>query len=98
MEKLVRNGLVAVAVSYEYGGGWSTWNSVNPLDKRFNALFDEGKHIEAAKLCEALDLGHSGGAATVELVWLEPGTEFRITEYDGWESLELASQTRWLRA
>lgn len=95
MERLVRNGLVAVAVSKGYGAGWSTWNDVNPLDARFNELFAEGKHVEAAELCERLRLGYSGGAASVELEWLEPGTLFRITEYDGYERLELQSETSW---
>lgn len=95
MERLIRDGLVAVAVSKGYGAGWSTWTSINPLDAQFNTLFAEGKHIEAAELCEALGLGYSGGAASVELEWVEPGTLFRITEYDGFERLERQSEITW---
>jgi len=98
MEKLVRNGLVAVAVSGGYGAGWSTWNNVNPMDARFNILFDEGKHEEAALLCEFLDLGYAGGAEDVRLEWIPVGTEFVITEYDGSESLETKEYHNWLTA
>jgi hypothetical protein len=98
MEKLVRNGLVAVAVSGGYGAGWSTWNNVNPMDARFNILFDEGKHEEAALLCESLDLGYAGGAEDVRLEWIPVGTEFVITEYDGSERLETKEYHNWLTA
>jgi hypothetical protein len=98
MEKLIRNGMVAVAVSRGYGAGWSTWNGVNPMDARFNTLFDEGKHKEAAELCEELVLGYTGGAKKVVIVWLPEGTKFRITEYDGAESIETVDEINWLTA
>ena len=46
MEKIVRDGMVAVAVSYGYGAGWSTWNDIDPMDARFNQLFLDGKADE----------------------------------------------------
>lgn len=95
MEKIVRDGKVAVAVSYGFGAGWSTWNQIDPMDARFNQLFLEGKWKEAAALCEVSDLGYGGGAEDVEIVWLPEGTEFIITEYDGSESLELKDESYW---
>ena len=95
MEKIVRDGKVAVAVSPGFGAGWSTWNSVSPMDARFNQLFLDGKHDEAAALCDELDLGYAGGARDVEIVWLPVGTEFIVTEYDGSEDLELKDETKW---
>ena len=98
MEKIVRDGKVAVAVSYGFGAGWSTWADVDPMDARFNQLFLDGKHNEAAALCDELDLGYSGGARDVEIVWVPVGTEFRITEYDGTESIEYKDETDWWMA
>lgn len=98
MEKIVRDGKVAVAVSYGFGAGWSTWNDVDPMDARFNQLFLDGKVDEAKALCDKLDLGYTGGAADVEIVWLPVGTEFIITEYDGSEGLELKDETPWRTA
>ena len=95
MEKIVRDGSVAVAVSYGFGAGWSTWCDVNPMDARFNQLFLDDKHDEVAALCDQLDLGYAGGARDVEIVWLPAGTEFRITEYDGAEGLELKDEIKW---
>ena len=52
MEKIVRDGKVAVAVSYGFGAGWSTWNEVNPMDARFNQLFLDGKIDEVVRICD----------------------------------------------
>lgn len=95
MEKIVRDDKVAVAVSYGFGAGWSTWNDVDPMDARFNQLFLDGKVAEAKALCDELDLGYAGGAEDVEIVWVPVGTEFRITEYDGSESIEYKDKTDW---
>ena len=98
MEKIVRDGKVAVAVSSGFGAGWSTWASVDPMDARFNELFLDGKHKEAGALCDELHLGYSGGARDVEIVWVPVGTKFRITEYDGSESIEYQDEISWSEA
>lgn len=95
MEKIVRHGKVAVAVSKGFGAGWSTWNRVNPMDARFNQLFLDDKYDKAVALCDKLELGYAGGASDVEIVWVPVGTEFQITEYDGSESIEYKNETDW---
>ena len=94
-EKLIKDGLVAVAVSGGYGAGWSTWNDVDPTDARFNVLFEKGDWKGAAALCEELDMGYAGGAEDVEIEWLPVGTEFVIDEYDGRESLMTEDDYDW---
>lgn len=98
MEKIVRDGMVAVAVSGGFGAGWSTWNEVSPMDARFNQLFLDGKFQEAAALCEQLELGYAGGADDVYIVWVPVGTRFVISEYDGAESLETIDDFDWMEA
>jgi hypothetical protein len=34
----------------------------------------------------------------LEIVWLDVGTEFRINEYDGSESVEVKEEMLWLTA
>jgi hypothetical protein len=88
MEKLIKDGKVAVAVSKGFGVGWSTWSDANPMDKRFNELILEGNLKEAEAL--AKDLGYySGGLEDCEIEWVEIGTRFEIKEYDGNESLRI---------
>lgn len=98
MEKIIRDGKVAVAVSYGYGGGWSTWTDVNPMDARFNKLFLHGEHGKAAELCHKLELGYAGGAKDVEIEWVKEGTEFVITEYDGNEDIMFKENSDWHKA
>lgn len=98
MEKIVRDGMVAVAVSGGFGAGWSTWTDIDPMDARFNQLFLDGKNKEAADLCDQLDLGYAGGARDVEIEWVPVGTEFIITEYDGAESLQTKDSFNWRKA
>ena len=98
MEKIVRDGMVAVAVSYGFGAGWSTWNDVDPMDARFNQLFIDGKVAEAESLCKELDLGYEGGADCVKIEWVPVGTKFVIDEYDGAESLTTMDDFKWRTA
>lgn len=98
MEKLYNEaGEVAVAVSFGFGAGWSSWTGVDPMDAKYNKLFLEGNVAEVVRLCEEAG-SYGGGAEDVSLVWVKPGTEFIITEYDGAESIEFKEETPWLKA
>ena len=98
MEKIVRDGMVAVAVSGGFGAGWSTWNSISPTDARFNQLFLDGNFDEVVRICDEEDLGYAGGAHDVDIVWVPVGTRFVINEYDGSESLRTIDDFRWNEA
>jgi len=88
MEKIIRDGCAAVAVSRGYGAGWSTWSNVNPMDAEFNQLFIDGKWDEAIKLADCK--GHyPGGIPSIHIEWVPVGERFEITEYDGAESLRI---------
>jgi hypothetical protein len=105
MNKVVRDGLVGVIVSPGYGAGWSTWIPDNP-----DILFDgvvidwilNGKRADQESQLEAyLESEYPDGyfsLGQLEVVWLPEGTQFRIDEYDGSETLVLASDQRWLTA
>ena len=98
MEKIIKDGMVAVAVSYGYGAGWSTWNSIDPMDARFNQLFLDGNIAEVERICDAEELGYAGGAEDVVIEWVPVGTEFIIHEYDGSESLQIKEEFNWSMA
>jgi hypothetical protein len=98
MEKIIRDGMVAVAVSPGYGAGWSTWNSISPMDARFNQLFLDGKVDEVVRICDDESLGYTGGAGNVEIRWVPVGTRFVINEYDGSESLMTIDDFGWIEA
>ena len=103
MEKVIKSGLVAVLISPEFGAGWSTWNHLKPeiiFDPVIVGMVEDGtdsKTIEA--YCEAkYPDGYFGGVTDLEIQWIPVGTQFRIHEYDGSETLELKDVLPWITA
>ena len=104
IEKLIRDGKVAVLVSPGFGAGWYSWNSVHYgdeliFDPVLAAYIDEGKMDEAKtyvtmRFPEAYD----GGVDDLVVHWVPVGTAFRIHEYDGSESIEIKEDLDWVIA
>lgn len=94
MEKVIRNGKVAVLVSGGFGAGWYSWNQ-NHKELLFHpklvALVEAGKQSEITEDWCLKELGISdiycGGAGDLDIEWLYEGTAFQIEEYDGSESI-----------
>ena len=100
MEKIIRDGKVAVAISPGFGAGWSTWCDVDPMDAKFNQLILDGKTEEIYAMAEESMKGddeyiYTGGLEDVEIVWVPVGTKFYIDEYDGSESLVTIDNFVW---
>lgn len=89
------DGRVAVLISPGFGAGWSTWAS--DANEQEAALFDSRlvdailKQMPIEEFCTFVSsLGYElymGGADSLIVVWLEPGTRFEVEEYDGSESI-----------
>jgi len=104
MEKVIKDGMVAVVFSPGYGAGWYTWNSTHygaelvfdPMivDMVLNNKKDELMTYLAMRYPEA----YIGGADDLAVKWLPVGSEFRIHEYDGNESIELKEEMDWITA
>jgi hypothetical protein len=102
MDKVIKDGRVAVLYSPGFGSGWYTWNQEFPelifspaivklvADEKFDELetYMELKYPEVFK----------GGMRDLEIEWIPVGTEFRIHEYDGAESIELKEELNWFTA
>lgn len=98
----------AVAVSPEYGAGWSTWNGFSPLDpvvnliiltlqdkgslEEFRALYD---YIEGDGATERARVT-AGSMKDLGIEWVHEDMPFRVLEYDGNEYIEYADQLDWL--
>ena len=103
MQKVVRDGRVAVLVSPGFGAGWFTWNRQCPeclFDPDMVAWVEGGKEgpmpdLEAKYGWEYF---YDGGADDLVVRWVPEGTQFRIDEYDGSESLIVASEEIWQTA
>lgn len=102
MKKVVRDGKVAVLYSPGFGAGWSTWNDVPELtfDPEIIALVEAGKRDEIGKhlLARGYEDFYAGGAEQLKIEWIPEGYRFKITEYDGSESIELQDSDDWITA
>ena len=102
MNKLIRNGQVAVIYSPEFGAGWSTWNPRHP-----GILFDpaivefvEKKQDEELQVYVTLKYPgiNDGGIMGLTIEWIPAGALFRVNEYDGAETIELRDRIKWIQA
>ena len=94
MEKVVRNGEVAVLYSPGFGAGWYSWNTDHKellFHPKIVELVEAGrqKEIDEEWLEENLGIKnvYCGGAYSLRIEWLPEGTHFDIHEYDGAESV-----------
>ena len=102
MEKLIKDGKVAVLVSPGFGAGWSTWNSENrealAFDKDIAQAVLDGNMALAAKIGEDRYEAYSGGVEDLVVEWVPQGAAFEIEEYDGSETLHVIGERRYMVA
>jgi hypothetical protein len=102
MDKIVRDGNVAVIYSPGFGAGWSTWNQQYP-----EMVFDpvivgylESRELDKISTYVAMRYpeAYVGGLTDLTIEWVPLGSEFRIDEYDGNESIEIKDKINWFTA
>jgi len=109
MDRLIRDGEVAVLYSPGYGAGWSTWCHENEqirlgmlFDPQIADLVDRGgpdwREKAEAVACIKYPDTHLRGLAELQVKWLPVGTQFRVLEYDGFEQVEIESEIEWITA
>ena len=111
MEKVIKDNKVAVLYSPGYGAGWSTWNDKPELvfdPVIVNMLLDAEDRPEQSeedledRIMVYLTLKYNdcyfGGVDTLTIKWVPIGSQFRITEYDGSETVEIRDSLNWLTA
>ena len=96
MNKLIKDGQVAVLVSRGYGGGWSSWGQ-NVFEPEIAQALLDGKYgDELSAIAKRLYPDeYVEGLDCLEVQWVPVGTRFRIEEYDGSETLWLEDQYTW---
>lgn len=102
MERLIRDGKVAVLVSPGFGAGWSTWNGGDEgaiFNRRLAlaVLGESGESKDVAAREEFPDFYH-GGVEDLVVEWVSEGEQFYIDEYDGSESLIYAGDQKYFSA
>jgi hypothetical protein len=100
MEKVEKNGFVAVLYSPGYGAGWSTWGDKNlAMDARIVKAFIDGGVPAVIEAVNAIyPNSYTGGADYLKIEWVKKGRAFTIDEYDGFESIAYADDTNYFVA
>jgi len=109
MNKVVRDGRVAVLYSPGYGAGWSSWargyNEEMVFDPWIVDILESEEYSHEDKVERILshcavkypDL-YTGGVADLSIEWVPVGTAFKVNDYDGNESIEYRDMTDWIIA
>lgn len=104
MNKVIRDGKVAILYSPRYGAGWYTWHGLEELiyDPKLVELVENGAEADTIiEYCESKYLANQyyfGGADQLSVFWLDEGTEFFIDEYDGAECIKTKDDIPWQTA
>jgi hypothetical protein len=103
MEKVVRDGHVAVLISRGYGAGWYSWHGVEELifdPVVVDMLENNVNSYEIEKYCMNTygEDPYYGGLDGLTIEWVPLGSDFIIDEYDGAESLMLKDKFKWITA
>jgi hypothetical protein len=88
--------MVAVAVSYGYGVGWSSWNGkIDPTNGTVIRALLEGRLLTPE---ERRSMGdpyiNDDVYNNLDMEWHHTGVWIKINEYDGAESIEMAKEGR----
>ncbi len=102
MNKVERDGKIAVVYSPGFGAGWYTWNQEHPEMIFDPAIVDFIENKKAEELLAYAMLkwpdAYLGGIEDLRIYWVDKGTLFRINEYDGSETVELKENNSWMIA
>jgi hypothetical protein len=101
MQKLIRNGKVAVLISPGFGAGWYGWHFIEELVYDPSVVeWVETQELDKIRAYMELKYpdAYCGGLEDLEVNWVPIGARFRIDEYDGAETLVLESEEHWMTA
>lgn len=96
MDKVIRDGKVAVLYTNGFGAGWYTWNDRREeliyLPKVVDMVLNgRNGEIDSEWLSENLGNEYAdvycGGVGNLEVKWLPVGAKFLITEFEGAEDI-----------
>lgn len=109
MNKIEKNGDIAVLYSPGFGAGWSTWNTeTREIQERLltdaeivQAVLDEAEPEDIEAIVERLfgeDEIYTGGVHQLQIKWIPKGCQFEVTEYDGSESIHIIGERQYFTA
>ena len=112
--RYVKDGMVGVVISPDYGGGFSTWAPAGTGDMCMDVKVVEWtlalqtiidtNSLEYQYFIDNIThhvkntYDYSWIPGPLQVVWVPMGTKFTISEYDGWETLKTEHDFDWKTA
>lgn len=93
--------LIGIVYSPGYGAGWSTWGDADQaLDQELARAIEDGKDIkEILEIAERnWPTAYNDGLKDAVVEWVDIGTQFHITECDGYENIVFNDDEYWMVA
>jgi hypothetical protein len=103
MERVIKDGKVAVVISVNYGCGWSTYCSkqcaeILAFHPKIVDMVLNNQIITEEWMKDNFGISIFGSYDDLIVRWIPVGTKFRITEYDGAEGIEIYNPDAWYEA
>jgi len=101
MNKVIRDGKVAVLISYGFGSGFHSYGAPDEaiFDPKLIELVESEDYGGANEYVENTYPGvYTGGVGDLAVVWVDEGEDFIINEYDGNETIQHKNKTEWITA
>lgn len=112
MNKIEKDGNIAVLFAPGFGAGWSTWNDdqyreMLTMDADIVQAVLDGDRQKAADIAtkKIKEITNDSekyicvlGAGDLEVFWIPKGSLFEISEYDGAEGVRIIENQDFLRA
>ena len=100
MDKVIRDGKVAVLYSPGYGADWYSWHDKADLlyDPNIVQMVEENRRGDIPVYVTYKypdEYVCILGAADLQIEWVPEGTAFEIDEYDGSESVRIRGDITW---
>ena len=101
MNKVIKEGKVAVLISRGFGSGFHSYGAPD------EAIFDpklvelvESRDFDGAEeyVMNTYPDVYTGGVRDLVVMWIDEGEDFIINEYDGSETIQFKNLTEWIRS
>jgi hypothetical protein len=101
LNKVIRDGRVAIVYSKHHGAGWSSWIDIEGIDTDpglVELIERSAGQDEILTYCRntwGTKPYYGGASCGLDIMWIPEGSEYIIDEYDGMETVRLKESFNW---
>ena len=85
----MKENMIGIVYTHTYGAGFSTWNDTSELNQNLAHAIEFEDMLAIKDILVELECSEYLEPEELSVVWVEKGTNYRIDEYDGSETVVL---------